>query len=361
MAQASFSFVKRLSSPGAGVRPFLNHRIAQGLLLPILTYGSDLLVPNSHSLGVMNSYWHRVCRWVTNCFFSTPTSILTREACLPPIVAYCRYRRRLAALRIACAPPTHNPAAARLPASFPSLSIFRAQDSSRHHTRGLTSVYLPLDWRSDVPTPPIRKHLPIDAMAHLVIPIIGGLSRLPMVLHAPPPAGADIPPPQLMLRTYLALKRRARDALLDDWVTLHPTPDYYPYSPRLTPNPFRGLDKFVAGRIHQMRSGKSYLAAHPSWWNELPNDICPRCGSEPESFAHAMLHCPKMNRERSLLLGEVASLDEGSPLWSSGPLIQALGQFVMATRTGDPPDMGPPNLSSLPSPASSPPPPPADD
>ena len=38
LAQAFFSFVKRLSSPGAGVRPFLCHRIASGLLLPILTY-----------------------------------------------------------------------------------------------------------------------------------------------------------------------------------------------------------------------------------------------------------------------------------------------------------------------------------
>ena len=361
LAQASFSFVKRLSSPGAGVRPFFNHRIAQGLLLPILTYGSDLLVPNSQSLGAMNSFRHRTCRWVTNSFFSTPTSILTWEAWLLPIAAYCKYGRRPAALRVACAPPTYNPAAARLPPTFPSLSVFRAQDSSRHLTRGLTSVYLPLDWRSAVPTPPIRKHLPIDAMAHLVLPIIGGLSRLPMVLHAPPPAGADIPPPQLMLRTYLALKKRARDALLDDWVTLHLTPDYYPYSPRFTPHPFIGLDKFVAGRIHQMRAGKSYLAAHPSWWNQLPNDPCPHCGSEPESFAHAILHCPKKNREWSLLLGEVASFDEGSPLWSSGPLIQALGQFVTVTLTGFPPDMGPPNPSYPPSPTSSAPSPPADD
>ena len=164
-----------------------------------------------------------------------------------------------------------------------------------------------------------------------------------------------------MLRTYLALKQRARDALLDDWVTLHPTPDYYPYSPRLTPHPFMGLDKFVAGRIHQMRAGKSYLVADPSWWNELPNDTCPRCSLEPESFARAILHCPKKNRERSLLLGEVASLDEGSPLWSSGPLIQALGQFVTATHRGFPPDINPPNRSSPPSPASSAPSPRAND
>jgi len=105
LAQTVFSFVKRLSSPGAGVRPFLCHRIATGLLLPILTYGSDLLTPTYIALRSMNCFWHRVQRWTTNNFYSTPTSILAREACLPPIVSYGRYRRRLAALRVACAPP----------------------------------------------------------------------------------------------------------------------------------------------------------------------------------------------------------------------------------------------------------------
>ena len=105
LAQAIFSFVKRLSSQGASVKPFLCHRIANGLLLPILTYRADLLTPNSSALRGMDSFWHRVQRWTTNNFFSTPTSILSREACLPPVVSYCRYRRRLAALRVACAPP----------------------------------------------------------------------------------------------------------------------------------------------------------------------------------------------------------------------------------------------------------------
>ena len=101
LANASFSFVKRLSSPGGGTRPFLGHGVAMGLFLPILTYGAYLLVPNHRTTQSMNSFWHRVCRWVTNNFYSTPTFILTREACLPPIDAYCRHRRRLAALRIA--------------------------------------------------------------------------------------------------------------------------------------------------------------------------------------------------------------------------------------------------------------------
>jgi len=122
-----------------------------------------------------------------------PTSILAREACLPPIVSYCRYQRRLAALRVACAPPYANPAAARLPPSFPSLSSFRAQDSSRHLTKGLSSVYLPLYWRTKVPSPPLRKHLPIDALAHLTLPLQEGLTRLPLVLHTLPHRARTFP------------------------------------------------------------------------------------------------------------------------------------------------------------------------
>ena len=56
LAQAIFSFVKRLSSPGAGVKPFLCHRIATGLLCPILTYGADLLTPTYTALRGRNSF-----------------------------------------------------------------------------------------------------------------------------------------------------------------------------------------------------------------------------------------------------------------------------------------------------------------
>jgi len=181
LGQAIFLFVKRLSSPEAGVRPFLCHRIAPSLLCPILTYGPDLLTPTYTGLRGMDSLWHRVQRWTTNNFFSTPTCILAREACLPTIISCCRYRRRLAALRVACSPPYANPASARLPQSFPSLSPFRAQDSSRHLTKGLSSVYLPLGWRTKTPSPPLRKHLPVDALAHLTLPLQDGLTYLPLV------------------------------------------------------------------------------------------------------------------------------------------------------------------------------------
>ena len=61
LAKASFSFIKRLSSPGGGTRHFLAHSVGMGLFLPILTYGADLLVPNHPTTYSMNPSWHRIC------------------------------------------------------------------------------------------------------------------------------------------------------------------------------------------------------------------------------------------------------------------------------------------------------------
>ena len=314
LANASFSFIRRLASPGGGTRPFLANRVAMGLFLPILKYGADLLVPNHRTTQSMNSFWHCVCQWVTNNFYSTPTSILTHEACLPPIDAYCRHRRRLAALPIACTPPTHNPAAARLPSSFSSFSAFRALDSSRHLTSGLSSYYLPRNWRTPVPSPPMPKHLPIDALAHLTIPVSDGLCRVPLVLKVPPPPGENFPLPLLMARTYKALRVRSQLLMLDERDSLHPTPDYYTYPRRLEPHPFMSLDKFIAGRLHQMRAHKRYLAAHPSWWSEDPDTSCPRCRSDVETCEHAILHCPARSSYRDRYLEPTLSLQAESPL-----------------------------------------------
>jgi len=39
-----------------------------------------------------------------------------------------------------------------------------------------------------------------------------------------------------------------------------------------------GLGKFVAGRMYRMRATKSSLAAHPSWFDEELELICPVAG-----------------------------------------------------------------------------------
>ena len=154
-----------------------------------------------------------------------------------------------------------------------------------------------------------------------------------------------------MARTYKALKVRSQLLMTKEWDSLHPPPEYYTYPCRLVPHPFMGLDKFIAGRLHQMRAHKSYLAAHSSWWSEDPDTSCPRCRSDTETFEHAILHCPARSSPRDRYLEPSLSLSADSPLWDNKEHLHALGQYLSATRTGFPPEMAP---SPLPSRASSP-------
>jgi len=155
-----------------------------------------------------------------------------------------------------------------------------------------------------------------------------------------------------MRRTYQALRTRTRNMLIQDWSDDDPTPPYYEYPPSISPHPFMGLGKFVAGRIHQMRSANSYLAAHPSWSDENPDPTCPRCETGSESFQHAVLTCPARTRVRNLRLKEVSCLAHDAPIWSDPTLIRALGEYITDTKTGFPPDM----LPDQHSPPSTPPP-----
>ena len=272
------------------------------------------------------------------------------ESCLPPVSLLITHRQRLAALRVVWSPPSLNPATARLHPSFPSLSAHRAPDSSPALTTGLSSVYLPLHWKTPRPVPPLRNHLSVDAVAHRTIPFTLGLSRMPMInsrLVCPTPI---LPPQSLMDSTYSALKKRAREALLVEWASLFPTPGYYLHPPALHPRPFMGLDKFVVGRIHQMRAGKGYLAAHQTWRSPDADTSCPRCGLEPETFEHAILSCPSRQHSRSRRLHGVTDVGPEAPHWSSLPLLKRLATFIGVTSTGFPPTMFPPTT-----PPSSPP------
>ena len=133
-----------------------------GLVLTFLTSVADLLVTNHSTAQSLNPVRHSVGWWVTNNFYYTPNPILTVEACFPPMDVSFRQRGWLSALRIACAPPTHAPSAGRFPASIFYLSNFRALDPASHLTKGSSFFYLPLDWRTPVPSPPLTKPLSID-------------------------------------------------------------------------------------------------------------------------------------------------------------------------------------------------------
>jgi len=99
-----------------------------------------------------------------------------------------------------------------------------------------------------------------------------------------------------------------------------------------------GLPKFDAGRLHPMRSRKSYLRAHPSWDDEGPT-TCPRCSEAPESFEHAILHCSAREPARNRHLQGVSELGPDAPVWSSGALLGALTRFIRSTATAFPPGM----------------------
>ena len=181
LAHGAFALIRRLGLPGAGLPPYLCHRLATSLVAPILLYGADLFTPSVGTTTRLDTFWRKVQRWTTNCFSATPTGILSVESCLPPGSLLVTHRQRLAALRVVCSPPSVNPATARLHPSFPSLSAHRAPDSTRALTRGLSSVYLPLHWKTPRPVPPLRNHLPVDAVAHRPIHFTLGLSRKPMI------------------------------------------------------------------------------------------------------------------------------------------------------------------------------------
>ena len=298
----------------------------------------------------LDTFWRRIQRWVTNCFTSTPIPILAIEACLPPLPLLIEHRQRMAALRLTSSPPEINPAAARLHRSVPNKSTFRSPLCHRSLLVKLNPAKRPLMWKT--PQRNIRKHLPIDEISHRVIPLLENCSYLPLLNPHLVPTLA-IPPPDPPPDSYTTLTRGSRSILLRQWSTLAPPPPGYPFAPSLSPHPFMGLSKFLAGRIHQMRSGKSYLAAHPSWFNRDLPSIWPRCRASPETFEHADLHCKSRSRQKELHLPRLYSLDADSPIWTSDHLVSSLAKFIIATTTGFPPDMFP--QSPQDSPSSSPP------
>ena len=224
LAQGAFSIIKQLSPPGMGLAPYINRRLASGLILPILTYEADLLVPNSTMLNKMTVLWNRVLRWVTNCFLSMPVSILPCEACLPPLDLLIPHKCRMAAFRMACSSPFINPAAARLLPSFSSHSHNRAGDSLRHLLRGVRQNYIPLRWDQHRPVPAVRSHIPIDALCYILQPVVAIAKTLYLLHPHLLPIGARPLPDPPPGRSYRALKIFLKGHLLQDWSLQSPPP-----------------------------------------------------------------------------------------------------------------------------------------
>jgi len=182
----------------------------------------------------------------------------------------------------------------------------------------------------------------------MAVPLVDDVPTLPPIsLHL-----TDyLPPVTGVVPSYARLKLRAKQHLLSDWAAI-PAPPYHPYPPSTRPHPFMGLGKFVAGRIHQMRSGKSYLVAQPSWGNPDADLSCPQCSEGRQTFEHAILSCPSSAHLRSRLLQGVSDLAPEAPIWSDQLLLIALAAFIRTTTTGFPPGMPPlaPSLHNPPNP-----------
>jgi len=284
--------------------------------------------PSRGMLTKMDVYWRQVQRWVSNCFTSTPIPILAAESCIPPLSAIVPHKRRMAALRLVCAAPTVNPAAGRLCPTFPFLLRYRAPDSHRGLCTRLAPNVMPLSWKTNRPDSRVRSHLPVDELANLARPILGTLSFAPLARADLLPEALSLPPHDTMTNAYRALKGQTRLLLLEEWRRLAPPPPYYTVPFSLTPHPFMGLGKFMAGRIHQMKALKSYLAAHPSWSSVDEARHCLRCGEEEETFSHAILCCQSTSYHRERLLQGLSDVGPDSPLWSDKRLLLALAHCI---------------------------------
>jgi len=119
-AQASFTTVRQLSSAGKALSSWCHRKLVFGAILPILTPGCDLFTPDEATLKKLDSFWHGVLRWTTNCFYTMARGTQYQEASLPPISSICKHCHRSAALCLVCAPSKFNPATSRIPESVPT-------------------------------------------------------------------------------------------------------------------------------------------------------------------------------------------------------------------------------------------------
>jgi len=279
LAKASFATIRQLSAAGKGLSSWCNRKLLFGAILPLLTYGCNIFVPDVTTLVKLNSFWHGVLRWTTNCFYTTTLGAQYRKASLPPISSICKHRRRSAALRLVCRPSEINPATARIPESMPTWEQGRSADPHRFPLRGSSKAVHLTSWSG--PAVNSVKHLPLDSLCHEVSDLIEEIPILPL-------ASTDLialPLSRVPSVTSHALRTPLIQSLLADWLDISPPlPLSYPYWACLTPHAFTGLRQFICGRIHQMRTGASYLAAHTFWRNRNSSTLYPFCEEDDESF-----------------------------------------------------------------------------
>jgi len=316
LAQASFTTIRQLSAAGKGLSTWCNRKLVFGAILPILTYGCNLFTPDVTALKELDSFWHGVLRWTTNCFYTTARGALYREASLPPISSICEHRHLSAALRMVCAPSKFKPATARIPESLPTWDQGHSADDHRFLLCGSPkAVHLTPCLRPAVNS---AKQLPLDSICHDISDLIAEIPILPLASTnlIPLPLGRN---PSV---TYQALRAPLELLLLADWLSISPpVPSSDLYRACLTPHAFTGLPSFICRRIQQMRTGASHLAPDVSWRNRDSSTLCPFCKEDDKSFQHTILLCPAKAQSRLTHLSGVDDIGPDAPLWLSVPLL----------------------------------------
>ena len=334
LAQATFTAIHQLSAAGKGLSSWCNRKLVFGAILAILTYGCDLFIPDSATHKKLDSFWHDVLRWTTNCFYTTPCGALYWEASLPPLSTICKCRRQSAALHLVCAPSQFNPATARIPESVPTWHQGRSIDHHHFLLRGSSKAIHLTSW--NCPAVNSAKHLALDCLCHDISNLIAEVPILPL-------ASTNLVSLSLLQEpsiSYQALRTPLEQLLLTNWLNMSPpVPPSYQYSASLALDTFTGIPQFICSHIHQMRRGASHLAAHSSWKSRDSSTLCPFCEEDDESFLHVILHCPAKVQPRLTRLSGVDNIAPNTPLWLLVPLLKGFAEYFYATGIGFPPAM----------------------
>src|SRR5205085_8639439 len=131
--------------------------------------------------------WHIVHHRATPRLNHTNTSSLLTEAYLPPLNITIDGLQVAYTARIAGTFPTQNPASARLPPDFPTPWALQAPKRENFFV-GVKGIYRPLPWRTARRYGEPRIRLPMDEVAHRLVPLLNTLDIVQPEQHGMPPS-----------------------------------------------------------------------------------------------------------------------------------------------------------------------------
>ena len=143
-------------------------------MFPSLSYSANLYSPTKGLLRKMDVHWQQVQGRITNCLRSTPIPILAPESCVLPLSILLEDKRWMAVLGLVLSPPTFTPTLAPLFKTSSSPLEASGHDSHRALCTHLAPNCLPLNLKPPLPSPPVRTHLPVEALAHLTLSPLDG-------------------------------------------------------------------------------------------------------------------------------------------------------------------------------------------